>query len=201
MAQLSSPPPELVKEHRNQMHSPPPVSIAPSAPASAATVPKLPVLMSFNPGIVLKAVVFVQPLLLPSFQFASPSVLVRLNSLLEQPPFLALVEDRQPLFSDPTALTEGNDGIQSLPPSTSFSLVATSAEAGLSQLSHQLLSRFSLIYALPSYISSIPFLLVLLRHPAPLPLACSRLPSTVLPCPSRRATLNLSQPSSLSGGH
>jgi hypothetical protein len=84
-----------------------------------------------------------------------PSVLERLNSLLEDLRSLVLAEDTPRIFSHPDIIREvtGSDS-RSIPVCPGFSIAGTT-EAGLIGLSHPLKSRFTYIAAHP-YCMRIP---------------------------------------------
>jgi midasin (ATPase involved in ribosome maturation) len=109
------------------------------------------ILTSFIPGIVTRAAVLGDPLLLRSAHLPSSSVLERINSLLEEPRSLVLSEDTQGLFNNPRILLKiTGDYVRSIPISSSFTIAATTTETGYLGLSAPLQSRFTYISA-PEY--------------------------------------------------
>ncbi|KAA6404072.1 MAG: hypothetical protein EZS28_000403 [Streblomastix strix] len=84
------------------------------------------------------------PLILRSIHLPPTSVIERLNSLLEDPLSLVVIEDIQQIFSDEKILKEVNQSkSRSVPINIGFSLAATTTETGRMSLSGPILSRFT----------------------------------------------------------
>jgi hypothetical protein len=118
------------------------LSMAPSA--------GIPIVMCFSPSVVTKSALLGTPLVLRSIHLPPPSVLERLNSLLEDPRSLVLGEDTQRVFNNAELIrmvTESNS--RSIPNCPGFCIAGTSTEAGFIGLSAPLQSRFTYIAVVP----------------------------------------------------
>ena len=95
---------------------------------------------SFNLGIVPTAFIFGKKLIIKGIENSDPSVIERLNSILENPRYLILTEDNQKIFNSKI----------NIPFNEGFSIFFTSREVFHGRLSEAFLSRCTIINC-PNY--------------------------------------------------
>jgi MoxR-like ATPase len=106
--------------------------------------------MCFVLSIVTISAILGHPLVLRAIHLPPPSVLERLNSLLEDPRSLVLAEDTQNAFNNPDLISKVSESeSRSLPIAAGFCIAATTNDGGLCRLSRPLQSRFTVIRAQP----------------------------------------------------
>ena len=92
--------------------------------------------ISFNLGIIPIFFVFGKKLILKGIEHPEPSVLERLNSILENPRYLFLSEDNQEIFNEDKSFKKNyNSNKKTIPSNPSFSLFFTSREVFHGRLS------------------------------------------------------------------
>jgi hypothetical protein len=124
-----------------------------SSPTSDST-PSVPAMMCFLPNSVTISALLGIPLVVRSVHLTSPSVLERINSLLEEPPSLVLGEDIQIFLNNPSFIYQvTNSDSCSLPICSHFSISASATDVDSNALSNPLQSHFTLISALPYQIN------------------------------------------------
>ncbi|ORX61262.1 hypothetical protein BCR36DRAFT_408210 [Piromyces finnis] len=106
---------------------------------------------SFNLGIVSSACIFGKTLIIKGINQISPSVIERINSVLEYPRSLVLTEDTQGIFNNQQIFKDlYNSNKRSIPISDNFTLCFTSREVVNGRLSEAFKSRCTTIIC-PSY--------------------------------------------------
>jgi len=106
---------------------------------------------SFNLGIVTSACIFGQKLIIKGIDQISPSVIERINSVLEYPRSLVLTEDSQGIFNNQQIFKDlYQSNRRSIPFSENFNIYFTSRETFNGKLSEAFKSRCTIILC-PSY--------------------------------------------------
>ena len=106
---------------------------------------------SFNLGIVPIDYIFGKKLILKGIEHPEPSVIERLNPVLENPKYLILTEDNQEIFNDDKIFKKiYKSNKKSVPLNPSFALFFTSREVFHGRLSEAFLSRCTIINC-PNY--------------------------------------------------
>ena len=106
---------------------------------------------SFNLGIIPKDYIFGKKLILKGIENPEPSVIDRLNPILENPRYLILTEDNQEIFNDERIFKNiYKTNKKSIPPNPDFSIILTSRELFHGRLSEAFLSRCTVINC-PNY--------------------------------------------------
>jgi len=106
---------------------------------------------SFNLGIVSSACIFGQKLIIKGIDQILPSVIERINSILEYPRSLVLTEDTQGIFNNQQIFKDlYKSNRRSIPISNNFSMYFTSREVFNGRLSEAFKSRCTIINC-PSY--------------------------------------------------
>ena len=107
---------------------------------------------SFNLGIIPTDFIFGKKLILKGIEHPEPSVIERLNPILESPRHLILTEDIQEIFNDDKIFQNiyKKTNKKSIPLNQDFSIFFTSREVFHGRLSEAFLSRCTLIYC-PNY--------------------------------------------------
>ena len=107
---------------------------------------------SFHPRIITLSYIFGKTLILKGIENPQPSVIERLNSILEIPRNLELIEDNQKIFNDKDIFNKvyENKNKTSIPLNKDFSLIFTSRNAFNKSFSKAFISRCTLIQC-PSY--------------------------------------------------
>ena len=109
-------------------------------------------IISFNLGIIPSCFIFGKKIILKGVDFPQPSVIERLNSILEFPRYLVLSEDNQNIFNNFDILKElyNNNSKSSIPMNTNFSIFFTSRQINNGSLSEAFKSRCTIINC-PNY--------------------------------------------------
>jgi len=106
---------------------------------------------SFNLGIVPNDFIFGKNLILKGIENPEPSVIERLNPVLENPRYLILTEDNQEIYNDDKIFKKiYKENKKSVPLNSSFRIFFTSKEVFHGRLSEAFLSRLSIINC-PNY--------------------------------------------------
>ena len=107
---------------------------------------------SFHIGIIPKSYIYGKILILKGIENPQPSVIERLNSILENPRFLVLTEDNQGIYNNQIIFEKINNSKNriSLPNNSNFKIIFTSRNVNNKSLSEAFKSRCTLIYC-PSY--------------------------------------------------
>ena len=106
---------------------------------------------SFNLGIIPKDYIFGKKLILKGIENPEPSVIERLNPILENPKYLILTEDNQEIFNDEKIFKNiYKTNKKSIPANPDFSIILTSRELFHGRLSEAFLSRCTIINC-PNY--------------------------------------------------
>ena len=109
-------------------------------------------IISFNLGIIPSCFIFGKKIILKGVDFPQPSVIERLNSILEFPRYLVLSEDNQNIFNNSNIFKElyYNNNKSSIPKNTNFSIFFTSRQINNGLLSEAFKSRCTIINC-PNY--------------------------------------------------
>jgi len=107
---------------------------------------------SFNLGIVPFCFIFGKILILKGIENPQPSVIERLNSILENPKYLALTEDNQGIYNNPKIFEKiyENKNKLTLPNNPNFKIILTSRNIHRRSLSEAFKSRCTIIHC-PGY--------------------------------------------------
>ena len=106
---------------------------------------------SFNLGIVPKNFIFGKKLILKGIENPEPSVIERLNPILENPRYLIITEDNQEIYNDDKIFNKIYDeNNKSIPFNDTFNIFFTSKEVFHARLSQAFISRLTIINC-PNY--------------------------------------------------
>ena len=107
---------------------------------------------SFNLGIVPKDFIFGKKLILKGIENPEPSVIERLNPILENPRHLIMIEDNQEIYNDDKIFKKiyNKKNRKSVPMNDSFRIFFTSREGFQVRLSEAFISRLTIINC-PNY--------------------------------------------------
>ena len=109
-------------------------------------------IISFNLGIIPSCFIFGKKVILKGVDFPQPSVIERLNSILELPRYLVLSEDNQNIFNNFDIFKDlyNNNNKSSIPMNSNFSIFFTSRQINNGSLSEAFKSRCTIINC-PNY--------------------------------------------------